>query len=578
MATEPAVVTQPSRYYQNINDTSKYMDAHATMGVGNYTMQDLGNQGWVPVSEQLYLQGRGNTPAPAAPVNQAAPTQPNAPTNPTTPPAGSVAPPGTTNPAGPGKDWTGMPLINNGNPTSTTPTTPTTPADLTKNIKTQLSLGLDSSDAIATALGIDKSQVDTILGGDYQLKYLMDENKQMNMLDAGYQDYKKQMADIQNGNFQLTAGEQAQLQATQEIFDRLRAEQLTANKNFEGATMTEEIRSGRQEFMSQISSGIYKQAVDSGIQKIKDLDLQATMKLSELRDLFQEKRYKQVAQAYDQLNNYLTQKNNAIKDIYTATKDLYDEVTRKQAAAAEAARKELETKKLKLEIGKSTLDQLGPTLKNADEATIKQIADYYGIDQNMVKGAQATMQEKAKAEITKQDQTYLTKGYETIAPADITRMKDAGYDVISVGGRAYAKPPKLTSKTYKGVTSWYNELGQQVDPNKLAAAVKRTPTTTSSPTPTKSTPKSSTPATPTGKYLPVAKNQKQYYAVEQELKKPIISGPKPGDPGSLLGKDRKMSPVDYNAGKDYWVSQGLDPAEYDKRFKSYKDPKNAYYK
>ena len=69
----------------------------------------------------------------------------------------------------------------------------------------------------------------------------MDENKQMNMLDAGYQDYKKQMADIRGNNFQLTAGEQAQLRLHKEIFDRLRAEQLTANKNFEGATMTEEI-------------------------------------------------------------------------------------------------------------------------------------------------------------------------------------------------------------------------------------------------------------------------------------------------------------------------------------------------
>lgn len=466
----------------------------------------------------------------------------SAPTTP--PPTGGTTPPpapgGTTPPA----------------PGTTPPTTPGTPA--VPDFMTWINQGYDDPQQIATASGRTLEEVNSFLGSNYQAKNVFDQNKMMNQLDAGYKDYAKKINDLNNGVFTLNPEEQAQIDRITAMFADMREKQITANKNFQGAITTSNIRSGMQEFMNETASGIYKQAVDDGTKKVKDLELEALSKISELRGLFKDKRYKAIADSYNQLNDYLNQKRQAINEIYKATNDYYGEIEKNAKLAEEAEQKKLQNDKLRQEIGQNTIEGLSPMLKDADEETMTELAKYYDLDVNMLKGSQAAAKEKEGQETAKFDQSMIGKGYNIINPKDVARLKEQGYDVKEYKGRAYAQPGKLTSKTYKGVTTWYNTRGQAVNPDGSAKKV----------TPGKVTPKPGTPPPPSG-YLPVAKNKRTYDQNEQSFKSVVITG---------LGTDGKLSPDDYNGLKQQWEGQNLDPAEFEKRFKKYQNKDNPYYR
>lgn len=46
---------------------------------------------------------------------------------------------------------------------------------------------------------------------------------------------------------------------------------------------------------------------------------------------------------------------------------------------------------------------------------------------------------------------------------------------------------------------------------------------------------------------------------------------------SVVGRDGYVSPQDYANGLKQWLANGLPRADYNKQFKSYRDPKNGYY-
>lgn len=440
---------------------------------------------------------------------------------------------------------------------TTPPTTPgTTPPGNVPDFMSWLNQGYDDPQQIATASGKTLEEVNSFLGSNYQAQNLFNQNKLMNQLDAGYKEYAAKIAALNNGVFTLNPEEQAQINQITALFADMREKQITANKNFQGAITTSNIRSGMQEFMNETASGIYKQAVDDGVKKVKDLELEALSKVSELRQLFKDKRYKQIAESYNQLNDYLNQKRQAIGDIYKATNDYYNEIDKNSKLAEEAEQKKLQNEKLRQEIGGNTIEALSPMLKDADEDTLKEIADYYKLDLNMVKGS-------IEGSKQKQDKDYLGKGYKTISPKDVSKMKSSGrYDIIEESGRAYAKPKKLTSRTYKGVTTWFDEQGNVMKPESSSSGSspkKVTPVTSpSNPVPPKS-----------GKYLSTTKEKKSYDSASNQVE-PMLQ--------SQIGVDGKVSPTLYNHLKGEWEAQNLDPADFEKRFKKYKNKDNPYYR
>jgi len=316
-----------------------------------------------------------------------------------------------------------------------------TSTDSATKITSMLNKGYDNAENIATATGLTVDEVNNYLSSDTNASFMLDTNKITNKQDQAYKDYQAKMDSITNGTFALTPDEQADIQNIRDTFDRLRESQVTANKNYEGAIATGEARSGRLEFMNQISSGIQKQAIDDGVQKIKDIESAALSKVREYKTAVQDKNYKAAGLAYEAMTKYLDQKSKAISDLHTATVNMYK-------AQQDSITKALENQKLKQEIAKTTIEGLTPSLQNADSETIDAVAKYYGLDPNMITGS-------IKATAQKSDAEMAQKGYRTISPADAGKVRATGAEVVTYNGRTYAKEPEIKSVTNKGYIDFF---------------------------------------------------------------------------------------------------------------------------
>ena len=335
-------------------------------------------------------------------------------------------------------------------PPTTTTTTPTVPAekDSTTKISDILNQGYDSPESIATATGLSLDEVNKLIGSNELLSNKMAINANSNKQEQEYTDYKNKVDSITNGTFALTSSEQADIKAIQDSFDRLRAAQLEANKNYEGTVQTGEIRSGRQEFMNQISGGIYKQALNDGVNKIADIESKAASAIREYKDAVEAKNYKAAEIAYDATQKYLSDKSDTIKQLHTATIDEYKRQQDVIDAANKQITQDLQNQKLKQDIATTTIEGLTPALTGASDEIIQDLAKYYGIDSNLLTGA-------VVGESQKFEKDMIAKGYRTINPVDADRMRSEGADVVTYSGRAYMKEPELKSFSNKGNVDFF---------------------------------------------------------------------------------------------------------------------------
>lgn len=227
-------------------------------------------------------------------------------------------------------DWTRKPepaaatvtTTPTGETTTGTETTKTATESDQNKILSSLSSGMATAEEVAADSGLDLAFVTAQLKNNPTYANMAEKNSLTNQGDTAYKKYQKDMDDIMAGTFELTADEKTQVENVKAMYDQMRAEQVLANANYEGAVLSSEARSGRQEFMNTLSQGIYKQAVERGLAKIRDLESRASNSLIALRDAFKNKRYKAAAAAYDATMKYIAERKSVITDIYNATKDL----------------------------------------------------------------------------------------------------------------------------------------------------------------------------------------------------------------------------------------------------------------
>ena len=317
-----------------------------------------------------------------------------------------------TNPFYKNEGYTTTPPTPTATSTGTTPTTTsTTEKDSTTKISDVLNQGYDNPANIATATGLSLDEVNKLIGSNELLSNKMAINANSNKQDQAYKDYKASIDSITNGTFALTSSEQADIKAIQDSFDKLRAAQIEANKNYEGTVQTGEIRSGRQEFMNQISGGIYKQALNDGINKIADIESKAADAIRKYKDAVEAKNYKAASDAYEITQKYLSDKSDTIKQLHTATVDEYKRQQDIINNANKQITQDLQNQQLKQNIAKTTIEGLTPALAGASDEIVQDIAKYYGIDANLLTGA-------VIGESQKFEKDMITKGYRTINPAN----------------------------------------------------------------------------------------------------------------------------------------------------------------
>lgn len=135
---------------------------------------------------------------------------------------------------------------------------------------------------------------------------------------SAYEQYKKDIASLQNGTFPLSALEQSQVQNLMAKFEALKQQQITANKNFQGALAVSQARGGQAEFTPEIAAGNVKQAIDDGIAKIASLEVMAMTAVNDLQQGFADRNYKMINDAYDRYTKFTDGRQKALTDMQTA--------------------------------------------------------------------------------------------------------------------------------------------------------------------------------------------------------------------------------------------------------------------
>jgi len=161
-------------------------------------------------------------------------------------------------------------------------------------------------------------EIKSMMSGDQTNQALADINVQSTQ---AYNDYKAQVDSIRNGTFPLSSDEQAQITDVQKTLDRLTAQQITANKNYEGAITNLGITSGRERYAPEIQTGLIKGAIDEGITKVQDIESKGAATMAQLRQAFKDNDYKLINDSYTALTNYLNQKTNVINQMAATVRE-----------------------------------------------------------------------------------------------------------------------------------------------------------------------------------------------------------------------------------------------------------------
>lgn len=183
-------------------------------------------------------------------------------------------------------------------------------------------------------------------------------------LDNAFQQHLSQINSLQNGVFPLTAPQQAILAATQNNLQQAVAAQKLANANYEGGVTAAGIAAGRSRYAPEIEAGNIANAVNVGIQKIADLENNASLTMAKLQDQFQQQDFAEADKSYTELNTYLTQKTDALQkmndSIAAAAKDVRDYNLKvsedQQKQLNDAATQDLAVKKYQLDVTNSQFD------------------------------------------------------------------------------------------------------------------------------------------------------------------------------------------------------------------------------
>jgi hypothetical protein len=147
------------------------------------------------------------------------------------------------------------------------------------------------------------------------------QQQSLNQMQQAYDSYNNTIQQIFSGTF-LTPDQQSQIAATQATFDRVRTLQTDANNNYAQLKQESAFRTGSNitdpnEFLAE-----HQQVISDNLQKITNIDTQATKALNDLKMSFADKNYKVANDAYTTLSTLLKSKNDLIQAAVTNAQNL----------------------------------------------------------------------------------------------------------------------------------------------------------------------------------------------------------------------------------------------------------------
>jgi len=307
-----------------------------------------------------------------------------------------------------------------------TPTGPTKPLAVSNNKTAKKKIGAisNSVNQPSTPLAADdpsyKYNIQTgALNPNYQDpnadnsplgKYKSDIGGINDSLDSAYASYKKTLDQINKGTIPLSSDEKALLSALQGSFDRQRAAQEIANRNYEGVVTKDQIMSGTQRYSPVFYQQQIGKAVSEGLNKITDIDNAAILKINEVKQSLFDKKYKAAKEGYDEYVSLLKDKKANISDmyekVYQSEKDLKEYNIQIERLNMDKQKLPYEIAKLKADVFSAQMaaKQAASALSPSQQTKVTSLAGKF--DSNEVVKKFNTVQEGYQfAQLLKQDPT-----------------------------------------------------------------------------------------------------------------------------------------------------------------------------
>lgn len=268
-----------------------------------------------------------------------------------------------------------------------------------------------------------------------------------NQAVTNYNSYTSSLQSIANGSFPLTSSQQSQLNALQQSFDTLKAQQLIANQNYTGAITNLGIRSGRSRYAPEIEQGQIQGAINLGLSKIANIDSQASTAIANLQQGFADNNYKLINAQYSALQDLMKEKDASLQTMAQNVKDQVAMQTSK-----------LQNQKTLMDIETNTIDNVAKAAftdaLNPDGSinhdAIQKTAYQYGVDVNQLYNSVLKQQDAYKLQ-QQQDQKFSTDQLQAKATLANTQATTA-------------KTKADTAKTYQDIAN-----AAPISPNDAAA-------------------------------------------------------------------------------------------------------------
>jgi len=185
---------------------------------------------------------------------------------------------------------------------------------------------------------------------------------------------------------------------------------------------------------------------------------------------------------------------------------------------------------------------------DAQQAKAKAEAEKLALDTRKTEADIAKTEADTKtpqSELVARETGLLKEGYSYVqTPAERDQLIKQGYDISIIGGRTYAKAPKLTTKTVKvGYTTY------SITTNEAGDVVKKTVV-----------------AGGGGSGVP-SSNPSEKTAITEMT----------GAMSQVVGADGYISPQDYTELRKQWADAGMNTTTFDTKFKGYRNPNNPNY-
>ncbi len=260
-------------------------------------------------------------------------------------------------------------------------------------------------------------------------------------LQTAQDEYNTKMNQILNGTYPLNDAQKAQLNNIGQRFEGLIAMQKEANAAYEQGVRVSGIAAGRSMYAPEIELGNIKGAIDQGIAKIGEIDMQMQTTLLAAKQAIQDDNVKLLDKTYQNLMKFEEQKQKSIGDLYNlTTKSITDARQRFKDEQAEI----------------DSMAELAKPPESIDQSLFSKM------DAQREKLGLATYNGYTKDLYTLQYQTAADKKKQTDAAAEMKRATDlftildktGGSGTVTVGDHTY---------TYQGRNAANFASGTEMD-------------------------------------------------------------------------------------------------------------------